>query len=96
LILQKFLPPIFMEAMRDNPEASVTMFEGDLPRGTLRVGSTRIGQVHAPLFRSAREPGANLERGCSLQSATCCQHHEERVRCWDVFFPFCVAHIGKM
>lgn len=28
LLLQKFLPPIFMEAVRDNAEASVTMFEG--------------------------------------------------------------------
>lgn len=28
LIMMKFLPPIFMDAMRDNPEASVHMFEG--------------------------------------------------------------------
>ncbi|CAH1789259.1 unnamed protein product [Owenia fusiformis] len=28
LILAKFLPPIFMDAMRDSPEASVHMFEG--------------------------------------------------------------------
>ena len=28
IILSKFLPSIFMDAMRDNPEASVQMFEG--------------------------------------------------------------------
>lgn len=28
ITLSKFLPVIFMEAMRDNPEASVQMFEG--------------------------------------------------------------------
>ena len=28
IILSKFLPSIFMDAMRDNPEASVHMFEG--------------------------------------------------------------------
>lgn len=28
IILSKFLPPIFMDAMRDSPEASVHMFEG--------------------------------------------------------------------
>ena len=28
ILLNKFLPPIFMDAMRDNPEASVHMFEG--------------------------------------------------------------------
>lgn len=36
LILQKFLPPIFMEAVRDNAEASVTMFEGMWGRGILQ------------------------------------------------------------
>ena len=30
IILSKFLPSIFMDAMRDNPEASVQMFEGSL------------------------------------------------------------------
>lgn len=29
ITLSKFLPVIFMEAMRDSPEASVQMFEGD-------------------------------------------------------------------
>ena len=28
LLLAKFLPPIFMDAMRDSPEAAVHMFEG--------------------------------------------------------------------
>ena len=28
IILSKFLPPIFMDAMRDSAEASVHMFEG--------------------------------------------------------------------
>ena len=28
IVLSKFLPPIFMDAMRDSPEASVHMFEG--------------------------------------------------------------------
>lgn len=28
ILLNKFLPTIFMDAMRDNPESSVTMFEG--------------------------------------------------------------------
>ena len=27
ILLAKFLPPIFMDAMRDSPEASVHMFE---------------------------------------------------------------------
>lgn len=30
IILSKFLPVIFMDAMRDSPEASVHMFEGQL------------------------------------------------------------------
>ena len=29
LIMAKFLPPIFMDAMRDSAEASVHMFEGE-------------------------------------------------------------------
>lgn len=29
IILTKFLPLIFMDAMKDNPEASVTMFESE-------------------------------------------------------------------
>ena len=29
LILCKFLPPVFMDAMRDSAEASVHMFEGE-------------------------------------------------------------------
>ena len=28
IVLSKFLPSIFMDAMRDNPDASVHMFEG--------------------------------------------------------------------
>lgn len=36
LTLQKFLPPIFMEAVRDNAEASVTMFEGTLNAPAMR------------------------------------------------------------
>ena len=28
IVLSKFLPSIFMDAMRDSPEASVHMFEG--------------------------------------------------------------------
>ena len=30
IVLAKFLPAIFMDAMRDNAEASVHMFEGEL------------------------------------------------------------------
>ena len=30
ILLAKFLPPIFMDAMRDSPEASVHMFESEL------------------------------------------------------------------
>lgn len=30
ILLTKFLPPIFMDAMRDSAEASVHMFEGDI------------------------------------------------------------------
>lgn len=30
IILSKFLPAIFMDAMRDSAEASVHMFEGEL------------------------------------------------------------------
>ena len=30
ILLAKFLPPIFMDAMRDSPEASVHMFESKL------------------------------------------------------------------
>lgn len=29
IALSKFLPQIFIDAMNDNPEASVTMFEGN-------------------------------------------------------------------
>ena len=29
IILTKFLPLIFMDAMKDNPEASITMFESE-------------------------------------------------------------------
>ena len=29
IILSKFLPSIFMDAMRDSPEAAVHMFEGE-------------------------------------------------------------------
>lgn len=29
IVLSKFLPVIFMDAMRDSPEASVHMFEGE-------------------------------------------------------------------
>jgi len=29
IILSKFLPPVFSDAMRENPEASVHMFEGN-------------------------------------------------------------------
>ena len=29
IVLSKFLPPIFMDAMRDNAEASVHMYEGE-------------------------------------------------------------------
>ena len=28
IVLNKFLPPVFMDAMRDSAEASVHMFEG--------------------------------------------------------------------
>ena len=34
LILMKFLPAIFMDAMRDSPDASVHMFEGELKTST--------------------------------------------------------------
>lgn len=30
IVLSKFLPSIFMDAMRDSPEASVQMFEGKI------------------------------------------------------------------
>jgi DnaJ homolog subfamily C member 13 len=30
ILLSKFMPPIFMDAMRDNAEASVHMFEGNM------------------------------------------------------------------
>ena len=35
IILSKFLPPIFMDAMRDSAEASVHMFEGMIAPRTL-------------------------------------------------------------
>ena len=41
ILLTKFLPPIFMDAMRDSAEASVHMFEGEksiLPWGAVNIG----------------------------------------------------------
>jgi len=32
ILLTKFLPPVFMDAMRDSPEASVHMFESESKR----------------------------------------------------------------
>lgn len=37
IILSKFLPPIFMDAMRDSPEASVHMFEGKYSSVTCKI-----------------------------------------------------------
>ncbi len=37
IVLSKFLPVIFMDAMRDNPEASVHMFESKSTPGCPRV-----------------------------------------------------------
>ena len=38
IVLSKFLPAIFMDAMRDSPDASVHMFEGKI-----------VGRMLAPL-----------------------------------------------
>lgn len=37
IILGKFLPRIFMDAMRDSPEAAVVMFESELRLAHLAV-----------------------------------------------------------
>ena len=38
IVLAKFLPAIFMDAMRDNAEASVHMFEGELYKAKFSAG----------------------------------------------------------
>lgn len=42
ILLNKFLPTIFMDAMRDNPESSVTMFEGV---SIVLAASSRVPQI---------------------------------------------------
>ena len=67
IVLAKFLPAIFMDAMRDNAEASVHMFEGELvsylrpsflPEGgecTFPVWlSIRNGSRHGKLFECGK------------------------------------------
>lgn len=51
IVLSKFLPAIFMDAMRDNASASVHMFEGEASRSLSYIRTHRITQFrHAILF----------------------------------------------
>ena len=49
IVLSKFLPAIFMDAMRDNASASVHMFEGEASR-SLSQGTKAVARVTCPFL----------------------------------------------
>ena len=85
IVLAKFLPAIFMDAMRDNAEASVHMFEGELVSyirpSFLPEGGSVLPQSDYPLeTRPFRAKSFNL---ASYTSNT------TRVVSFDIQIPWC-------
>ena len=68
IVLAKFLPAIFMDAMRDNAEASVHMFEGELYE--LRLSFLPEGGIVLPQFDYPFETGPIVAKSFNLASYT--------------------------
>eukprot|EP00055_Hartaetosiga_balthica_P006980 m.23293 g.23293 ORF g.23293 m.23293 type:complete len:2228 (-) comp5537_c0_seq1:183-6866(-) len=84
IVLSKFLPPIFMDAVRDNSEASVTMFEGNHENPELiwneeareRVTSTLTEMCEGLYQKQLAEPTTNWQLPIDYEIVYECIHGE--------------------